>query len=160
MSMTILQGLKKVKHIDRKIEKAQIRIRKWCSYIEPDDLPAQYDIKPLIQSVNDLLNERMQIRHALHTVNALHKIEYKGRVMTVDELLIMRINTIPVKIQTQKLLRRKEKSYYEDKIKHEVVLQYNPHERDKIVDSLEYELDEIDSLLDEINISVDIFKYL
>ena len=160
MSMTILQGLKKVKHIDRKIEKTQIRIRKWCSYIEPDDLPVQYDIKPLIQSVNDLLNERTQIRHALHTVNALHKIEYKDKTMTVDELLIMRINTIPVKIKTQKLLRRKEKSYYEDKVKREVVLQYNPHERDKIIDNLEYELDKIDSLLDEINISVNVFEYL
>lgn len=160
MGITILQGLKRVKHIDRKIEKAQTRIRKWCSYIEPDDLPIQYDIKPLIQSVNDLLNERMQIRHALHTVNALHKVEYNGRTITVDELLIMRINTIPVKIQTQKLLRRKEKPYYEDKAKHKVVTQYSPHERDKIIDNLENELDEIDGLLDEINISVDVFKYL
>ena len=160
MSMTILQGLKRVKHIDRKIEKTQTRIRKWCSYIEPEDLPVQYDIKPLIQSVNDLLNERMQIRHALHTVNALHKVEYKGRTLTVDELLLMRINTIPVKIQTQKLLRRREKPYHDDKVKHKVILQYDPHERDKIIDALEYELDEIDGLLDEINISINVFEYL
>ena len=37
--LTILQALKKIKHIDRKIEKTKERIQKWCSYIHPLEAP-------------------------------------------------------------------------------------------------------------------------
>jgi hypothetical protein len=161
MALTILQGLKKIKHLDRKIKKTQERIGKWGSYIDPMDLPVQYEVNPLIQSVNDMLEERARIRHALHVTNAVHVVDYKGQPKTVDDLLIRLTVTIPMKIATLKQLRRKEKPYHlgKDSQDHKVVLQYDPAQRDRDIDALENELDEINGILDEINISVDVFKY-
>ena len=67
--------------------------------------------------------------------------------------------TIPDKIAVLKLLRRREKPYGEEFSPEKVVLQYKPAERDKSIDALENELAEIDALLDEINITTDVFKY-
>jgi len=161
MPLTILQGLKKIKHLDRKIKKTQERIGKWASYIDPLEAPPQYDIKPLIQSINDMLEERARIRHALHVTNAIRVVEFEGKSLTVDELLIRLTVTIPTKIATLKQLRRKEKPYHlkDEKQEHKVVLQYDPGQRDREIDALENEMDDINTLLDEFNISVDVFNY-
>jgi hypothetical protein len=160
--LTILQALKKIKHLDRKIEVNQERIKKWCSYIDPMDTPPQYDTNKLIQSVNDMLKEKARIRHALHRTNALHTVKYKGKKITVDDLLIMSTLTIPSMIHTLKLQRRKEKPYRmtKDDLEQKVILQYDPKERDRTVDGLENDLMEMDAILDEINITTDIEKYI
>lgn len=161
MALTILQGLKKIKHLDRKVKKLQERIAKWGSYIDPMEAPPQYEVRPLIQAVNDMLAERARIRHALHATNALHQIEYKGKKITIDDLLIMVTVTIPTKIATLKLLKRKEKPYnMKEEKEQKVVLQYDPADRDRQIDALENELDEINGVLDEINITIDVFKYV
>jgi len=160
--MTILQALKKIKHLDRKIGKSQERIGKWCSYISPIEEP-QYDTNKLIQTVNDLLSERAKLRHALHVTNALHKVEFKGKEITVDELLILSTVTIPQQIETLRMLRRKEKPYHlqgKDAPECKVVLQYDPAGRDRQIDALENDLDIIDQILDEINITTDISSYV
>lgn len=159
--LTILQALKKIKHLDRKIEKTRERIQKWCSYIDPLDGPPQYDTNKLLQSVNDLLAEKARLRHALHMTNALHYVEYKGTKTTIDELLIAATITIPAMIDTLKLQRRKEKDRYlqGEKCEQKVVLQYDPSGRDKTIDKLENDLMEIDSLLDETNITTDVTQY-
>ena len=38
--MKIIEALKKIKHLDRKIEKTSDRISKWCSYIDDKEEPA------------------------------------------------------------------------------------------------------------------------
>lgn len=159
--LTILQALKKIKHLDRKIDKAQKRISKWASYVDPIQSPPQYDTNKLIQSVNDMLNERAKLRHALHLTNALHQVEYNGKTMTVDELLILATQTIPAKIITLKLQRRAEIPYRmkKDDDHAKVVMQYDPGERDRKVDALENELSELESILDEINIGTDVEQY-
>ncbi|KKL47833.1 hypothetical protein LCGC14_2331590 [marine sediment metagenome] len=159
--LTIMQALKKIKHIDRKIEKTRERIQKWCSYIDPLEAPPQYDTNKLLQSVGDLLAEKARLRHALHMTNALHKVEYKKVKVTIDELLITRTITIPVMIETFKLQRRKEKPYgLKSDTEQNVVMQYDPSGRDRAIDSLENDLMEIDTLLDEVNITTDISQYL
>ncbi len=160
--LTILQALKKIKHLDRKIEKTRERIQKWCSYIDPLDGAPQYDTNKLLQSLNDMLANKARLRHALHMTNALHVVEYKGSKGTIDELLISTTVTIPAMIDALKLQRRKEKDRYLQDEKHEqkVVLQYDPSGRDKAIDKLENDLMEIDSLLDETNITTDISQYL
>lgn len=158
--LTILQALKRIKHLDRKIEKNKSRIQKWCSYLDPAQSPPQYDTNKLIQSVNDMLNERAMLRHALHTTNALYKVKYKGKEVTIDELLILSTITIPAKIAIFKLQRRVEIPYQmrqQEAEKQKVVMQYDPNKRDQAIDSFENELAEIDALLDEINISTDVF---
>ncbi len=159
--LTILQALKKIKHLDRKIEKTKERIQEWCSYINPLDGPPQYDTNKLLQSVNDLLAHKARLRHALHMTNALHVVEYKGTKGTIDELLISVTVTIPAMIDALKLQRRKEKDRYLQDEKHEqkVALQYDPSDRDKAIDKLENDLMEIDTLLDEVNIVTDVEQY-
>ena len=159
--LTILQALKKIKHIDRKIEKTRERIQKWCSYIDPFEAPPQYDTNKLLQSVKDMLVAKAGLRHALHMTNALHCVEYKGKRITVDELLITATIVIPAIIETLKLQHRREKPYgLKDMAEQKVVMQYDPSNRDKAIDSLENELMEIDTLLDEVNITTDISQYL
>jgi len=159
--LTIFQALKKIKQLDRKIEKNQERIERWCSYIAPIEEP-QYDTTKLMQAVTDLLAEKAKLRHALHATNAMFVVEYKGKNTTIDELLLLSTVTIPTRIATLSSMRRKEKPYHlkgEDAEKAKVVLQYDPNERDRTIDGLENELAEINDLLDEINISTDVLKF-
>lgn len=156
MAMTILQGLKKIKHLDRKVKRNQDRIARWCSYLSDED--PMYDangIQKLIQATYDLITERNNIRHALHRTNILVKPEFQWKEMSLDELIILRTLTLPSKIATMKLLRRQEKNYLHDKgVK--VVIQYDPGRRDKEIDSMENLMDELDSLLDEMNIKTEL----
>lgn len=160
--LTILQALKKIKHLDRKIEKTRERIQKWCSYIAPLEAPPQYDTNKLMQSLNDMLAHKARLRHALHMTNALHVVEYKKTKCTIDELLIAVTVTIPAMIDALKLQRRKEKSRYaqEAGVEQKVVTQYDPGSRDKTIDKLENDLMEIDTLLDETNITTDVEQYV
>lgn len=154
--MTIMQGLKKIKHLDRKIEKNRKRIAKWCSYFS-DEQPL-FDtggIKKLLQATDDMVHERNRIRHSLHNTNMATIVEVKGHAMTMDELIIMRTLTIPAKIETLKQMRRKEKSHYQAK-EVTVVTQYDHHARDKAIDGMENDLDELDELLDNMNVTTEL----
>lgn len=154
--MTILQALKKIKHLDRKIEKNMKRIQRWCSYF--DDEQPLYDgggIKRLIQSSNDMIDESTNLRHQIHATNTATKMEFDNKEMTLDELIALKTSTIPKRLQVLSVLRRKEKQYHHDKdVK--VVLQYDPSARDKVVDALENMSDEVDALLDHMNISTEL----
>jgi len=154
--MTILEALKKIKHLDRKIVKTSERISKWCSYIDTDGaLYNAEDVRKMIQSVNDLIAERNFIRSRIHTTNILTPVTFRDRTMTIDELIILATLTIPASIDVQKLLRRKEKLYQHPK-EAKVILQYDPTERDKEIDQLEDMLDEANALLDKINITTNL----
>jgi len=156
--MTILQGLKKIKHLDRKIEKSRERISRWCSYLSDEEPMYNADgVRKLLQSTMDLITERNIIRHAIHKTNILVQADFQGKKVTVDELIIMTTLTIPAEIATLKLLRRKEKQYHHNK-EAKVVLQYDPHERDKEIDKLEDTLDTLNVLLDNINITTELIK--
>lgn len=160
--MTILEVLKKIKHVDRKIEKNRQRIERWCSFfdIETDEGEPLYHTDKLIQAVNDLIAVRSKYRHALHKANIDCKVEYKGKEVTIDELLVLRTYTLPTKLSTLSLLRRKEKGYNdlryltEDERKSvKVITQFDPLERDRAIDDIENEMAELDKLLDDINIT-------
>jgi hypothetical protein len=159
--MTIMEVLKKIKHVDRKIEKGKQRIAKWCSFfdIESHNGQALYDTEKLIQSVNDLIALRSRYRHALHQANIDCKVEYNGKEVTIDELLVLRTYTLPAKLETLALLRRKEKGYNELRYLSEderkavkVITQFDPLARDKAIDDIENEMAELDKLLDDTNI--------
>jgi len=134
--MTILEVLKKIKHVDRKIEKSKERLSRWCSYydidLEPDQAPL-YNTEKLLQSLNDLIAMRGSYRHALHKANIDNKIEYKNKTFSIDELLVLRTHTLPEKKKCLKLL-------------------IDPLKRDKSIDEIENEMADLDRILDEINI--------
>ena len=169
--MTVLEVLKKIKHVDRKVEKNKKRLGRWCSYfntevgelgVKEEKLPKpQYDTKKLLQTLNDLLTYRAQLQHALHRANIENTTEYKGKTITIDELIGLRTEVLPARLECLKLLRRKEKTYQslshltdEERKKVFVITQFDPAVRDRDVDAIEDEAANIDTLLDEINITL------
>lgn len=162
--MTILEVLKRIKHVDRKIEKSKERLSKWCSYFDIELEPGQeplYNAEKLMQSINDLIALRGIYRHALHKANIDNKVEYKGKMLTIDELLVLRTSTLPARRNCLLLLRRREKGYSE--LRHltederkavRVITQFDPLKRDKSVDEIENEMADLDRLLDELNITL------
>ena len=149
--MTILEVLKKIKHVDRKIEKLKLRLEEWCSYydikLDPGQQPL-YDAKKLLQALNDLITLK------------------KGKKLTIDELIMMRTVTLPAKKQCLELLRRKEKGYVDlrhlsEEERKEVKVITHPFKaaslfdsirRDRSIDEIDDEMADLDRILDEINI--------
>ena len=157
---TILQVLKKIKHLDRKIEKNQKRIEKCASYVSPGEEKPLYDPLKLIQSVNDMITEVSTLKHKLHYTNATTVVKYNDKDITIDSLLLARTVVIPKFIETQQLLKSKSiRNRYSEVVYEKgskVVRLYDPQERDKKIDKLEDELAYIDSMLDEINITQEV----
>jgi hypothetical protein len=163
--MSILEVLKKIKHVDRKIETTKVRLAKWCSYFDfeadTETGKALYNTEKLLQSLKDMIVLRSNYRHALHKANIENTAKYNGKEYTIDELLIMRTTAIPAVLECLKLLRRKEKNFLdlqhmtEDERKAvRVITQFDPLMRDKSIDKAENEMAELDRILDEINITL------
>ena len=161
--MKILTALKKIKHLDRKIGKTQKRIADWCSFVvENDKDPGpDYnadDISKMMQQVADWAGEKVRIRKCLHRTNVEVEVEWDGQKRSIDELLLIQNITLPTMIFSLRHLRRKEKNSsfgHKDKDAY-VVLQYDPRERDRAIEKLEYKKDELDALLDNLNIETDV----
>ena len=153
---TIIQGLKKIKHLSRKIETTNARIERWCSYIS-DEEPLYTNIEALIQSVNDMQTEICKIRHAIHLVNANKVVTFENKETTLDELLLEATVTIPSKLATLSLLRRKEKNNFRQvQNDTKVILQYDPAKRDKLVDQLTERQANIHDFIDTMNIQLEL----
>ena len=154
--LTIIQGLKKIKHLSRKIETTNARIERWCSYIS-DEEPLYTNIEALIQSVNDMQTEICKIRHAIHLVNANKVVTFENKETTLDELLLEATVTIPSKLATLSLLRRKEKNNFRQvQNDTKVILQYDPAKRDKLVDQLTERQANIHDFIDTMNIQLEL----
>lgn len=147
--MTVLQALKKIKHLTRKLEKNKSRMMKWCSHLETEE--PMYDWEKLMQSCQDLVTEIANLRHALHRTNITKTVDFDGRTYTIDEMIGLRTTVIPQRIALWKSLRRREKGY-RDPRETKVVTRFDYKQRDMEVDKLEDRLDEVDAVLDQINI--------
>lgn len=153
-SMTIIQGLKRIKQLDRKIEKFKDRNATWGSYISCDTPAYTADeLAKMRQSASDLLVERATIRHAMHVLNATAEVEFEGKKTTIDELLIEATKTIPELINMLRSMRRREKSHQHSR-EDTVVMQFNPAERDKTVDALDERRHVIMDFIDQLNITL------
>ncbi len=154
---TIIQGLKTIKHLTRKIETTNERIARWCSYMS-DEEPLYTNIEALIQSVNDMQTEICKIRHAIHLVNANKVVVFEDKETTLDELLLEATVTIPSKLETLKLLRRKEKNNFRHQQQNDVkvILQYDPGKRDKSFDQLTERQANINDFIDTMNIQLEL----
>jgi len=154
--MKIIQALKKIKQLSRKIETTKERISTWCSY-QSDEEPLYTDIQGMKQSVFDMQAEIAKIRHAIHVLNATTKVNFKGKETTLDELLLEATVTIPSKLALLSSLRRKEKNrYIQNQADVKIILQYDPLERDKEVDKLIELTAEINDFIDVCNITLEL----
>jgi len=161
--MKILAALKKIKHLDRKIKKTLARIEKWCSYVvdnEEDPAPVynEHDIKKMQQQIGDWAESIGVIRHGLHLTNVRTKVQFDGKEMSIDELLVFQKVVLPEKKKALRVLRRKEKGGYGNTASKDswVVMQYDPKKRDMDIEKLELLEEELDTLLDNLNIETDI----
>lgn len=153
---TIIQGLKTIKHLSRKIETTNVRIGRWCSYTS-DEEPLYTNIEALIQSVSDMQTEICRIRHAIHLVNANKVVIFENKKTTLDELLLEATVTIPSKLDTLSLLRRKEKNNFrQPQTDIKVILQYDPAKRDKLMDQLTERQANIHDFIDIMNIKLEL----
>ena len=162
--MKILAALKHIKHLDRKIEKTLKRINTWCSVIidnekDPDPVYDKADLQKMQQKVRDWSSEKVRIRHALHLTNIRTKVTYNGKERSIDELLLIQNVLFPAELKGLKALHRREKGGYRsssDSKDSWVLLQYDPKERDKAVEEIEYQLEKLDEILDTLNIETDV----
>lgn len=162
--MKILAALKKIKHLDRKIEKTSNRIAKWCSYIveNESDPPPVYNDKDIIkmqQQIGDWAMEKVRIRKALHLTNVRIKVSWDDRMCSIDELLLIQNVILPAQMDALKIMRRKEKGggYGSTPTKDSyVVLQYDPRKRDMEVEKIDKAKEELDELLDNLNIETEV----
>ena len=156
MKMTIIQALKRIKQLGRKIDRTNERIQRWCSYF--DDEEPLYDgqeIERMIQSVGDMQEEIARIRHIMHITNATMAVEFEDKPTTIDSLLLEATVVIPAKLHTLKQLRRQEKGYGHSK-EAKVVIQYDPKQRDIELDRLTDRQAKINDFIDTTNISTEI----
>jgi len=162
--MKILAALKKIKHLDRKMEKTLNRISKYCSVIvdnENDDAPVYngQDIRTMQQQVKDWATHKAAIRSALHLTNVRTKVKFDGKSLSIDELLLLQNVVIPAEMSTLTCLSRKEKGGYgNNSISKDswVIVQYEPKQRDMDIEKLENKKEELDELLDNLNIETDV----
>jgi len=162
--MKILAALKKIKHLDRKIEKTLKRIENWCSIIvdnEKDPAPVYNaeDVRKMRQRVIDWSTEKVRIRAALHLTNVRTVVDFEGKEHSIDELLLEQNVIIPAQLKAWSAMRRKEKgSGYRstDSKDSWVVMQFDPKERDMEIEKLEYLKERLDELLDNLNIETDV----
>ena len=162
--MKILAALKRIKHLDRKIEKTLKRIDRWCSVVmdnenDPDPVYDTADIQKMQQRIRDWSSEKVRIRHALHLTNIRTKVEYNSKERSIDELLLIQNVLLPAELKGLKALRRRDKGGYGRSSESKdswVLLQYDPKERDQKVESIEYQLELLDELLDNMNIETDV----
>jgi hypothetical protein len=157
----VIEALKRIKHVDRKIGKSKQRIKKWCSYVQERDgegTEPTYDtddLKKEVQRIGDLVAQKTAIRRALHRTNVETQLEFEGKKRSVDELLIVQKVEIPEKLETLRLFRRLEKRYNDPK-EFKVVLQYDPKERDKAVEEWEDKKERLDELLDKSTYEIEV----
>jgi len=161
--MKILAALKKIKHLDRKIEKTLKRIGKYCSIIvdnENDSDPVYNadDVQKMQQKVVDWAMEKVRIRTALHLTNVRTKVDWKDGNHSIDNLLLIQNVLLPAQMSSRKALRRKEKGGYGNSSSKDswVIMQYDPKKRDIDIEKIEHEMEQLDELLDNLNIETDV----
>lgn len=166
--MKIIEALKAIKHLDRKIEKALERISMWCSYEldETNPEPPLYnadDISKMRQQVIDWTLEKARLRHLLHKTNINTNVEFDGKTYNIDQLLLLNTVVIPARKDMLKQLTRRSisrRSFISDTTnsKVKIVMQYDPKEREKEMDSLDNTSMKISALLDNLTLNTEIVE--
>ena len=154
MSLTILDGLKKVKVLKKKADKKAARVAESCCSFEGEE--PMYNVRELMQSHNDLLLEVNDIKAKIQRTNAATKVAgTKYAALTIASLISYRQSVLPQRIAVLKSLttaHKKNEGIYETP-KRKVVMHYVPKEREDSIDKYEDEILEIDAILDKCNMT-------
>lgn len=161
--MKIIQALKRIKHLSRKIEGKRAKIAKWCSFIDDgsEQTYDEEDLRRFSQAINDMAGEIVDLRTRIHMTNTKTEIEFENKKRSLDSLLAEATIAIPISLETLSVLRRKEKgrNMY-GRLNHDasvqVVLQYDPKKRDNEIERLEERKRIILDIVDDANINTDL----
>ena len=154
MDLTILDGLKKIKVLKKKIDKKASRVVENCCSFEGEE--PLHNVRELMQSHNDLLLEVNDIRAKIQRTNAATKVSgTKYAALTISELISYRQSVLPQRIVVLKSLTKahKENEGRFETPKRKVVMHYDPKEREDTIDKYEDEILEIDAILDKCNMT-------
>ena len=154
MSLTILDGLKKVKILTKKANKKASRVAENCCSFEGEE--PLYNVRELMQSHNDLLLEVNSIKTQIQRTNAATKVAgTKYAALTISELISYRQSVLPQRIAVLKTLSKSQKESESMYVtpKRKVVMHYVPKEREDTIDKYEDEILDIDAILDKCNMT-------
>ena len=162
--MKIIEALKKIKHLDRKVEKNLQRIKKWAAYVEDTRNPEpplynKEELVRMVQQIADWTTEKMNIRHLLHKTNLTVAADWNGKSYTIDELLLLQALGFPVAMNVQSCMSRRDANAeigYGGKEFRRVVMQYDPKERDKTTDKLDDNAMKLNDLLDKLSLETEV----
>jgi len=94
MTMTIANGLKELKHIDKRILKKTSEIERLCAG-QSNQVPKYGDdqqehVTKLIQSTKDLIQRKMDIKLAITKKNVETVVSFRKREYSLQEILFLR----------------------------------------------------------------------
>ena len=94
--MKIIEGMKKLRIIEKKMAKNMESISKYSSllnterpYFETEDRQKQ-EVKSLIQANQDLMEEYLKLKKDLEYTNLTTMLEFDGRKYSISELLVLK----------------------------------------------------------------------
>lgn len=162
--MKIIAALKRIKHLDRKVEKTKERIKKWSSFVNDstDPIDPQFgttDIRKMRQQIHDWMVEKARLRHRIHATNLQTTAVFKGTTYTLDELLCLQSIVMPADKAAWEIHNRKSKPYTGGPNPAvTVVIQYDPKEKTKQIDAIDDTMLELNELLDNMTMETDIIE--
>ena len=154
MSLTILDGLKKVKILTKKASKKASRIAGSCCSFEGEE--PLYNVRELMQSHSDLLLEIDKIKSQIQCTNAATMItDDRYGKFNIASLISYRQGVLPQRIAVLKTLSKSQKESESMYVtpKRKVVMHYVPKEREDTIDKYEDEILDIDAILDKCNMT-------
>lgn len=104
--MKIVEAMKELKLIEKKMDKNNNSIQKYSSqpsnerpYFQ-DENSQRKEIKNLVQSNIDLLNNYLELKKRIEKTNLETEVEFDGRKYTVSELLVLKRRLSKIMIDT------------------------------------------------------------
>ena len=171
--MKIIQGLKQVKKNKEKIEALKLKIKNNSAHLStdtPEYKNPTEQVSEWVQSCHDLTKRNIELLSWINKTNMETNVAITmldGTVITrpIYEWILRRREYINMELSSIRCLTdRGLRSGYlnvaggNDQVKVEVSLNYDPLKRDKIIESLIHERDEIDHALETVNAITDIIE--
>jgi hypothetical protein len=167
--MKIIEALKKLKVIEKRMEKNRTQITQYASMVSIErpvfntEENQKKEVASLIQSNNDLLKEYLELKGKVEKTNFTFKVEMGGIQYSISDLLIIKRKLAKVMMATYEALnnsagqsRLRNVSIGAGERSPQVVLFYD--EKDKIagLDRWQDLYNNIDSRLEVINATTDL----
>jgi len=108
--MKIIEGLKKLKVIEKRMEKNRNQITQYASMVSIErpifntEENQRKEVASLIQANNDLLKEYLDLKGKIEKTNFTFKVEMGGVMYTISDLLVIKRKLAKVMMQTYEAL--------------------------------------------------------